>query len=577
MGRVRSGAGVVAAIVAATVLSIPQSRTDAVVTVPAGPPRVQVELGALERAASPLPVLPLPALPPPAAAAPAPMPLPLPPVAPGVLDGGIPVRVLAAYRHAADLEAAADPGCGIDWALLAGIGRIESGHASGGRVDAAGTTRGRILGPVLDGSLPGSTVVPDSDGGALDGDVRYDRATGPMQFLPSTWRSVGADGNGDGVADPNNVDDAALGAARYLCAGGGDLRTVDGATAALFRYNRSAAYGADVLAWAAAYRTGTTAVPDLSGPVPAGDPGPQVLAAAEGAPAPPAPVPPAPVPPAPVPPAPVLVAQPPVAQPPVTQTSLAPTAPVPTVPGIPAPEAPPGGSTPGVSPQLPTGPPSPDRGPSAPAQPPSAQPPSDAPPSGSSTAAVTGPAAAGPPPVSTPPVTTAPATSTPMTKGPVTTAPATTAPATTAPATTTTTPASTAPAAAPAPPACPAATTVVASATRVLPDASGLLLRFALPDLPAGCRVTAATLRLDPGTAAATLTVRRPTATWSATTTAEPASTGPAVVSAPAAGTRRMAVTALVAALYAGPDNGLLVQGAGAPSGPVRLTVSFTR
>jgi len=52
----------------------------------------------------------------------------------------------------------------------------------------------------MDGSLAATAVVVDSDGGALDGDARYDRATGPMQFLPGTWRSIGADGNGDGVA-----------------------------------------------------------------------------------------------------------------------------------------------------------------------------------------------------------------------------------------------------------------------------------------------------------------------------------------------------------------------------------------
>ncbi len=586
VGRGRFGGVVVAAVTAAVVLAIPQSRSVAVVTAPVGPPRVQVELGALERAALPLPVLPpppsaapsaaapsaaAPSAAAPSAAAPDAAPLPVPPAVPAVLDGGIPVRVLAGYRHAAVLEAAADPGCGMDWALLAGIGRIESGHASGGRVDAAGTTRGRILGPVLDGSLPGSLVVLDTDGGALDGDVRFDRAIGPMQFLPSTWRSVGADGNGDGVADPNNVDDAALGAARYLCAGGGDLRTVAGATAALFRYNRSAAYGADVLAWAEAYRTGATAVPDGDGPVPAADPGPQVLAAAEGSPVPPAPA--------------------PAARPPSTRTVLAQTvpAPVPPVPGPAAPLLPPSSPPSGALPEIPTSPARP-----TPGQLSSARTTSNAPSSGATTTptntasstpppATTPPATTPPattPPATTPPVTTAPATTAAVTKAPVTKAPVATAPVTTAPVTAapvTTAPVTTAPAttsAAPIAPACPAATTLAASTTRALPDSSGLLIRFALPTLPTGCGVATATLQWDPGPAA-TLTVLRPTAAWSATTTAEPASAGPAVVSAPAAGTRRITVTALVAALYAGPDNGLLVRGAGVPVGPVRLTVTF--
>ncbi|MDT7710562.1 MAG: hypothetical protein QOG20_6169, partial [Pseudonocardiales bacterium] len=105
----------------------------------------------------------------------------------------------------------------------------------------------------------------------------------------------------------------------------------------------------------------------------------------------------------------------------------------------------------------------------------------------------------------------------------------------------------------------------------------GLLLRFALPGAPAGCAVTAATLRLDPGPAgrAVALTVRRVSAPWSATTLTEPPSVGPPVVSAPAPGPRTWSVTGLVAASYAGPDEGLLVRGAGTPAAPVRLTITF--
>lgn len=180
---------------------------------------------------------------------------------------GIPTVVLEAYQHAAGLTATGDPGCNLGWWVLAGIGHIESGQAEGGRVDAHGTTQGRILGPRLDGHLAGNAVIGDTDHGALDGDPLYDRAVGPLQFIPSTWRQWGVDGNGDGVADPNNVFDAALTAAHYLCAGGRNLAAPAGLRAAILSYNDSAAYLADVLAWAQAYRVGAFAVPDSSAPV----------------------------------------------------------------------------------------------------------------------------------------------------------------------------------------------------------------------------------------------------------------------------------------------------------------------
>lgn len=188
-----------------------------------------------------------------------------------VTDGstGIPVTVLAAYRKAEANLAAAKPSCHLPWWVLAGIGRIESGHASGGRVDANGTTRGRIVGIALDGSVPGTAVVPDSDGGRWDGDATYDRAVGPMQFLPSSWRVWGKDGNGDGVADPNNVFDAATGAGYLLCSAD-DLADPATLSRAVLMYNHSATYVASVLSWGAAYRDGVTPSPDSAGVVPAG-------------------------------------------------------------------------------------------------------------------------------------------------------------------------------------------------------------------------------------------------------------------------------------------------------------------
>ncbi|QIS12624.1 lytic transglycosylase domain-containing protein [Nocardia arthritidis] len=162
---------------------------------------------------------------------------------------GIPEIVLAAYRNAELALQSSLPTCGLTWYLLAGIGKIESDHASNGRTDADGTTIGIIYGPALDGTLPGNEVIKATDGG-------YVRAVGPMQFLPATWFQYASDGNGDGRADPNNVFDAALGAGKYLCSGGSDLRDPQQELQAILRYNNSIDYATQVLSWANAYRTG---------------------------------------------------------------------------------------------------------------------------------------------------------------------------------------------------------------------------------------------------------------------------------------------------------------------------------
>ena len=101
----------------------------------------------------------------------------------------------------------------------------------------AGTTNGRILGPRLDGTA-NTAVVRDTDGGSMDSDTAFDRAVGPMQFIPSTWKTFAKDGNRDGVANPHNIYAAALAAGSYLCAGGGDLSQPAAQRAALLRYNR---------------------------------------------------------------------------------------------------------------------------------------------------------------------------------------------------------------------------------------------------------------------------------------------------------------------------------------------------
>ncbi|GHF72955.1 hypothetical protein GCM10018790_58560 [Kitasatospora xanthocidica] len=200
--------------------------------------------------------------------------LPQPPGAlPGAPDAGpfaatgpaLPATVLAAYRQAETSLAQRTPGCHLPWQLLAAIGQVESGQANGGRVDAAGTTLTPILGPALDGN--GFAAIADTDGGRYDGDSRWDRAVGPMQFIPSTWASWGVDANGDGKADPNNVFDAAESAGRYLCAGGRDLADPAQLDRAVLSYNQSGEYLRTVRNWMAHYGSGTvTTVPNRPGP-----------------------------------------------------------------------------------------------------------------------------------------------------------------------------------------------------------------------------------------------------------------------------------------------------------------------
>ncbi|WP_420903292.1 lytic transglycosylase domain-containing protein, partial [Streptomyces boncukensis] len=181
----------------------------------------------------------------------------------GEKQSGIPATVLAAYKKA---ERSVSPGCGLRWELLAAIGKVESGQARGGAVDREGTTLKPILGPVLNGE--GFASIKDTDGGRYDGDKEYDRAVGPMQFIPSTWERWGADGNGDGRKDPNNIYDAALAAGEYLCAGGRDLSSQADLDRAILSYNNSNEYLRTVLAWFRFYREGTHEVPDGEGVLP---------------------------------------------------------------------------------------------------------------------------------------------------------------------------------------------------------------------------------------------------------------------------------------------------------------------
>ncbi|MGV9482319.1 lytic transglycosylase domain-containing protein [Gordonia aichiensis] len=174
---------------------------------------------------------------------------------------GIPGVVLQAYKLAANRLGSEQAQCKLPWFLLAGIGRIESNHASNGSVDQYGNTINPIEGPVLDGSLAGNEVIRHEGG--------FARAMGPMQFIPSTWAAWGADANGDGKADPNNIFDATYSAGRYLCSGFTDIMTDKNKVAAVYRYNHSMDYVNNVLAWAAAYATGvmpTSPIPEPKRP-----------------------------------------------------------------------------------------------------------------------------------------------------------------------------------------------------------------------------------------------------------------------------------------------------------------------
>jgi murein DD-endopeptidase MepM/ murein hydrolase activator NlpD len=116
----------------------------------------------------------------------------------------------------------------LPWNVLAGVGEVESGH-------------GANMGPSAAGAI------------------------GPMQFLPSTWRTWGRDGDGDGTADPYSPPDAIVSAARYLCFYAKRFGSVELAVAA---YNAgpqavvdsgrtvppyAAAYVDRVLSWATRY------------------------------------------------------------------------------------------------------------------------------------------------------------------------------------------------------------------------------------------------------------------------------------------------------------------------------------
>ena len=175
----------------------------------------------------------------------------------GVVAGtDMPLIALNAYVKAAERLAEERRGCGITWWDLAGVGVVESNHGrfAGTELSVDGDTDTPIVGLALDGT-EGLALIADSDGGLLDGDPVLDRAVGPMQFIPQTWYRYESDGNDDEVSDPNNIYDAALAAARYLCAVGVDVRIDEGKRRAFFAYNHREEYVETVYANAVRYST----------------------------------------------------------------------------------------------------------------------------------------------------------------------------------------------------------------------------------------------------------------------------------------------------------------------------------
>ena len=177
---------------------------------------------------------------------------------------GIPAAALAAYQRAETVINSADPQCRLPWQLVAAIGRVESDHGryGGNTLNDEGVSTPGIFGIALDGTR-GTRAIRDTDAGQYDADAKWDRAVGPMQFIPSTWSVVGVDGDNDGKRNPQDIDDAALSSAVYLCSGNDDLSTVVGQRSSVYRYNHSDSYVDLVLSFYEAYTSGDfTSVPN---------------------------------------------------------------------------------------------------------------------------------------------------------------------------------------------------------------------------------------------------------------------------------------------------------------------------
>ena len=161
-------------------------------------------------------------------------------------EADIPPQLLSLYA------AAADTCPGMSWTVLAAVAKVETDHGrfAGAELQPNGDVQPAIIGIPLNGSN-GTAAIRDTDGGTLDGDGTWDRAVGPLQFIPSTWARYGVDANRDGAADPHNFYDAVHAAARYLCANGAGI--VDTLRIAVLAYNHADWYADQVLALAQRY------------------------------------------------------------------------------------------------------------------------------------------------------------------------------------------------------------------------------------------------------------------------------------------------------------------------------------
>lgn len=130
----------------------------------------------------------------------------------------IPTTILPIYLKAGETY-------GVDWAIVAAIGKIETDH---GRSTAPGVHSG----------------------------VNFAKCcAGPVQFSiigagGGTWGAYGVDGDGDGDKDVYDPADAIPAAARYLKASGAPADN----ERAIFAYNHASWYVAEVLAQAEKYR-----------------------------------------------------------------------------------------------------------------------------------------------------------------------------------------------------------------------------------------------------------------------------------------------------------------------------------
>ena len=158
----------------------------------------------------------------------------------------IPPQLLEHYR----IASLSCPG--LPWTVVAGIGKVESDHGRFGGAQLAenGDVTPPILGPVLDGSIPGTMAIPLSAPSPWHDHPTFDRALGPMQFLTDTFLAFGVDGNRDGTATPHNAIDAIYSAVNFLCGPDGEVTDL---REAIFKYNRSEVYVDQVLEYAARY------------------------------------------------------------------------------------------------------------------------------------------------------------------------------------------------------------------------------------------------------------------------------------------------------------------------------------